>query len=365
MAKKKKIKKPAKSVVKRAVKKAGKKPAPKKYSKKSKKVSKVSPKKTVSKVKGKPKKVIAKPKAPKKLTPAQAVNEKRKRGVNRYNAIRSAISDSFTEQSKKITNAEIKEIYAWIKEKHGDSPTSQIIANIDVLIAQYYERLGETKIDLSLFSPYVEWFYFKETLHDESSLHKPNDLIRVDLSFLSIDWIDFLAEDYLIGGEQTRETIKVALTEVGVLRKSPVPMIALTDAFFDAGIGSNVYIYKFIAEKEFMDIEVGIEPSTPPPIDLVKTPEGVEKPKITEAVTTKTQKPSEVTPYAGAPTTEQIQSAERIRMKELENERDKEIRLEKIAEREKVRKEFLQLFKDKDITLKEYTDAIKELGLDK
>lgn len=364
MAKKKPIKKPTKTVAKKAQQGVGRKPVSTKGSKKTKSVIKPANKKSVS-LKGKSKKGSAKPKPPRKLTAAQIINEKRKRGVNRYNIIRAAISDSYAEQGKKISNATIKEIYAWIKEKHADSPTSQIVDNIDALIDSYFESLGLETIDLSKYNPAVEWFGFKEVLHDELSLHKDNDLIRVDLTDIGvIEWVDFLMEDYLTGGEKTYEKCK----ESGIRRVSPVPMIELIEAFYDAGLSSNVFMYKITAEEEFRDT---VGEGVVPPVELVSTPEGVEKPTVTakpEPTPAKPSKPTAVVaPTAGAPTTEQIQSAERIRIEEIKSaERIKMRELELTAKSErqdKERKELLLLFRDKLITLKEYTDAVRDLGI--
>ncbi len=360
MAKKKKIKKPAKTIAKKTVGRAGKKPSSKKSKstpkRKPVKRYKSTPKAAIKRTKGKAVKALPKGKKIAKPT----IAERRKRGVNRYNSIRAAISSSYAEQGKKISNAEIKEIYAWIKDKHSESPTSQIVSNIDVLISQYYGEVGVETIDRSLFNPAVEWFGFKEVLHDELSLHKPDDLVRVDLTDIGVvDWVDFLMEDYLTGAETVYERCK----EAGIRRASPVPMIELIDAFRDDGENRDVYMYKITAEEEFMD---AVGTGVAPPVDIVEG-EGEKAviPITKEPAVTKPTKPTTgVPPTTAAPLSpEQIASNERIRLKELENERDREIRQEKLVEREKVRKDFLQLFRDKLITLKEYTDAIKELGI--
>lgn len=198
------------------------------------------------------KKPIVKKVSPKK-SPIKKAYKGKKRGrkpssPNRYNLIKSAISQSYKDSAKRsIKRYELKIIYEWIVSEYGTQSLKYIVMNIDIIIDNFWkEYCNLYPIDKNNFALFFEWFNFKTYLSDEQKYHHETDIIQVDLNAIGQGVMEFMYDRYPSKSEEYYEICKAE----GIKRESPPPALYLEDAFCDIAKKGNVFRYKLMLESD-------------------------------------------------------------------------------------------------------------------
>jgi hypothetical protein len=208
--------------------------------------------KSKSKSSSKPKvkkqgKVKSKTSLPSKAKPKGKKRGRKPSTPNRYNAIKSAISNYYQSTiGRNVKRFEMKVIYQWVKENYATQSVKYVVMNIDVIIDTFWkEYCNLYPVDLQNHARFFDWYYLKDYLTEERAFHYPTDVIQVDLTAIGGDVIEFFMEDYI---EQCDAYYSIC-TGLGI-RSYEYPMMFLKDAFCDIGKKGNLYQYVLTLDED-------------------------------------------------------------------------------------------------------------------
>ena len=215
----------------------------------NKSTSKSSKAKVKKGLKSKSKTSLSKPKV--KVSTSKPKGKKRGRKPstpNRYNAIKSAISEYYQRTiGRNVKRFEMKVIYQWVKQEYGKQSVKYVVMNIDLIVDTFWkEYCNLYPVDLQNHARLFDWYYLKDYLSEEKEYHYPTDTIQVDLSAIGGGLFEFFMEDYV----SKCDAYYAICTELGI-RSYDYPRIFLKDAFCDISKKGNLYQYVLVMEEDF------------------------------------------------------------------------------------------------------------------